>query len=171
MKNIRGEREGVRQPPLANCRKCNLDLNCSVTQRGSRQKRSSTGGHSNRPQGGQTSDNCTEGKPPCGLGATQSGSRKKRRGGAAAASAGGLYPRRGGGRAPDNRSPRRGFRRNGETVCRSPKRATGAKNPNSHDNRRATMKPHNDSAGECSSSRQMKNYRAGSRGPARVSVR
>lgn len=108
MKNTRGEREGGRRPPLANCRKCNYDLNRSVTQRASRQKRSSIGGHSSRPKDGQTSGHCTEGKPPCGLGATQSGSRKKRRGGATAASAGGLYPSRGGRRAPDNRSPRKG---------------------------------------------------------------
>lgn len=36
MKNTRGEREGGRQPPLANCRKCNLNPNCSVTQCASR---------------------------------------------------------------------------------------------------------------------------------------
>lgn len=108
MKNTRGEGEGGRQPPLANCRKCNYDINRSVTHRASRQKRSTIGGHSSRPKDGQTSGHCTEGKPPFGLGATQSGSRKKSRGGAADASAGGLYPRSGGRRAPENRSPRRG---------------------------------------------------------------
>lgn len=171
MKNTRGEREGGRQPPLANCRKCNKDLYCSVTHRASRQKRSTIGGHSSRPKDGQTSGNCTEGKPPFGLGATQCGCRKKRRGGAAAASAGGLYPRRGCRRAPENRSPRRGLWRNGKTVCRSPTRATRAKNANSHDNRRAMIKPQNDSARECSSSRQMKNTRAGRRGPTRNTMR
>ena len=36
MKNTRGEREGGRLPPLANCRWCNLEPNCSVTQCASR---------------------------------------------------------------------------------------------------------------------------------------
>lgn len=171
MKNTRGEREGGRQPPLANCRKCNYDLNRSVTHRASRQKRSAIGGHSSRPKDGQTSGNRTEGKPPFGLSATQSGCRKKSRGGATAACAGGLYPRRGGRRAPDNRSPRRGSMARPRDGRRRPTRPTGAKNPNCHDNRRATMKPHNDSARECSSSKHMKNTRAGSRGPARNSVR
>lgn len=75
------------------------------------------------------------------------------------------------GAPPTTALPEGGQWRNGETVCRSPKRATGAKNPKSHENRRATMKPQNDSAKECSSSRQMKNTRAGRRGPARNSVR
>ena len=171
MKNTRGEREGGRRPPLANCRKCNLDSNRSVTQRASRQKRSTIGGHSSRPKGGQTSGHCTEGKPPCGLGATQSGSREKRRGGATAACAGGMYPRRGGRRAPENRSPRRGSMAGPRDGPRNPTRATRTKDANSHDNRIATMKPKNDSAKECSSSRQMKNTRAGWRGPARDSVR
>ena len=171
MKNTRGEREGGRRPPLANCRKCNLEPNRSVTQCASRQKRSTIGGHSSRPKDGQTSGYCTEGKPPFGLGATQSGCREKRRGGATAACAGGLHPVSGGRRAPDNRSPRRGSMAGPRDGPRNPTRATRTKDANSHDNRIATMKPKNDSAKECSSSRQMKNTRAGRRGPARDSVR
>ena len=60
------------------------------------------------------------------------------------------------GAPPTTALPEGGQWRNGETVCRSPKRATRAKNANGHDNRRATIKPQNDSAGECSSSRQMR---------------
>ena len=129
MKNTRGEREGGRRPPLANCRKCNYDLNRSVTQRASRQKRSAIGGHSSRPKDGQTSGHRTEGKPPFGLGATQSGSRKKSRGGAAAASAGGLYPCRGCRRAPDNRSPRRGSMAQRQDRLQEPDKGNGGEEP------------------------------------------
>lgn len=56
------------------------------------------------------------------------------------------------GAPPTTALPVRGLWRNGETVCRSPTRATRAKNANSHDNRRAMMKPQSDSARECSAS-------------------
>ena len=75
MKNTRGEREGGRQPPLAN--RLQSYQSADDLDGGSRQIMSESVGHSRPQAGGQTRGNRTRGKPPaCGL-AAPCGSRQK----------------------------------------------------------------------------------------------
>ena len=75
MKNTRGEREGGRQPPLAN--RLQSFQSADDLDGGSRQIMSESVGHSRPQAGGQTRGNRTRGKPPaCGL-AAPCGSRQK----------------------------------------------------------------------------------------------
>ena len=75
MKNTRGEREGGRQPPLAN--RLQSFQSADDLDGGSRQIMSESVGHSRTQAGGQTLGNRTSGKPPdCGL-AAPCGSRQK----------------------------------------------------------------------------------------------